>query len=102
MDENGVPLLLPSTKPELLLALPTNAVFGVFDEDAVFGELVADLVGAGEVALTLGKGALGYQSVNSLVGKGIEGEDRLGDFGRGDRFRAPRRGRDGRRRRLSR
>ena len=42
-----------------LLALPADAVFGVFEEDAGVEELVADGVGAGEVALLFGLGALG-------------------------------------------
>src|SRR5512143_1900714 len=33
-----------------LLPLPSNTIFGVFQDDAGGSELVADLVGAGEVA----------------------------------------------------
>jgi drug/metabolite transporter (DMT)-like permease len=53
-----------------LLALPADAFFGVFEEDAFFEQLVADGVGAGEVALLLGLGALGDEGVDVGVGEG--------------------------------
>ncbi len=52
-----------------LLALPADAVLGVLEEDAFFEEVVADGVGAGEVALLLGLGALGDEGVDGGVGE---------------------------------
>ncbi len=42
--------------------------------------MVADLVGAGEVALTFGQRALGHEGVDCLVRKSVEGEDGRGDL----------------------
>jgi len=53
----------------MLFALPADAVFGVFEEDAFFEELVADGVGAGEVALLLGQRAFGDEGVDVGVGE---------------------------------
>ena len=47
-----------------LLSLPADAFLGVFEEDTFFQEFVADGIGAGEVALLLSLGALGYQGVD--------------------------------------
>ncbi len=52
-----------------LLALPADAIFGVFDEDAFGEQVVADGVGAGEVAGLLGLGAFGDESVDVGVGE---------------------------------
>ncbi len=67
-----------------LLAFPADAFLGVFEEDAFFEELVADGVGAGEVALLLGLGAFCDQGVDGCVGErgSSEGfEDFGGDVG---------------------
>ncbi len=53
-----------------LFALPADAFFAVFDEDAFGEEVVADGVGAGEVAGFFGLGALGYEGVDVGVGEG--------------------------------
>jgi hypothetical protein len=63
-----------------LLAFPADAVFGVFEEDAFFQELVADGVGAGEVALLLGEGAVGNESVDVRVSE-ASGAEFVEDFG---------------------
>ena len=94
-----------------LFAFPADAVFGVFDEDAFGEEVVADGVGAGEVAGLFGLGALGYEGVDVGVGEGEGGEELGGGFveaafvfgpcegGAGDGRRRGLRGRRRRRRR---
>ncbi len=58
-----------------LLPLPADAVFRVFEENALGEEVVADSVGAGEVALLFGEGAVGDQGIDLGVGKGEGGEE---------------------------
>ncbi len=53
-----------------LFAFPADAFFAVFDEDALGEEVVANGVGAGEVAGFFGLGALGYEGVDVGVGEG--------------------------------
>ena len=53
-----------------LLALPADAVLAVLDHDALGQQVVADGVGAGEVAGLLGLGALGDEGVDVGVGEG--------------------------------
>ena len=57
-----------------LFPLPVCAVLGVFDHDAFFGEFVADLIGAGEVALLFGLRAFGHQSLDGLIGQPLRGQ----------------------------
>ena len=58
-----------------LLALPADAVLGVFEEDAFGEEVVADGIGAREVALFFGEGAFGHEGINVGVRKGEDGEE---------------------------
>ncbi len=65
-------------------AFPADAVFGVFEEDAFFEEVFADGVGAGEVALLFGEGAIGDEGFDGGVGEACAAEffeDLGGDLG---------------------
>ena len=59
----------------VLLALPKDAVFAVFNDDAFGEEIVADGIGAGEVAATLGLGPLGHQRIDIGVGERKRGRE---------------------------
>lgn len=50
------------------MPFPSRAFFSVFKNNALVGELFANLVGAGEIASLLGQVALGYQSLNFGIG----------------------------------
>ena len=63
-----------------LFALPADAVLAVFEQDALGEEVVADGVGAGEVAGLLGLGALGDEGVDVGVGEREGGEELGGDL----------------------
>src|ERR1035438_218449 len=52
-----------------LLPLPAHAGLGVFEDDALLQELVADAVGEGKVAGLLGGGALGQAGFDFGIGK---------------------------------
>ena len=60
-----------------LLALPGDAGFGVFEEDAFFEEFVADRVGAGEVATFAAVVAFCDEAVDVIVGE-AESVDEFG------------------------
>src|SRR5208337_1433439 len=57
-----------------LLALPAHAFFRIFDDDALLVQLLADLVGAGKVALFPGQFAFGHQGIDGFVGKRLAGQ----------------------------
>ena len=52
-----------------LFPLPPHPILGVLDDYALFRQFIANLVGAGEVALPLGRGPLGHQRINSFIGQ---------------------------------
>src|SRR5690606_10201062 len=56
------------TRVSAALADPADALGSVFERDAFRGELVADGVGAGEVAVLLGLGALVHERLDTCVG----------------------------------
>ncbi len=53
-----------------LLPFPAHPVLGVFQHHPFGCELVADLVGTGEVALLLGLRAIGHKGLDRLIGEG--------------------------------
>ena len=57
-----------------------TSVLAVFDHDALGEQVVADGVGAGEVAGLLGLGALGDEGVDVGVGEGELGDELGGDL----------------------
>src|SRR4051795_11294987 len=67
-----------------LFPFPAHAGFGVFEDDALFEELLADLVGAREILRLFGGGALldhrvdfGIADLVGLDGRGEHVEDRV-------------------------
>src|SRR3990172_11574381 len=54
------------------LALPADTVLGVLDNNTTPGQLLANLVGAGEVAPGAGRPSLGQQLLHLLIAQGYD------------------------------